>query len=386
MFGAGGKFFGSATPKSGTGTVTGANNGATDVANIVQLGQVAGTIGNPGKLLHDTEIPFNSFELLFSGIGAVAGKHFILRYAAGAPANLEPFIEFQDSAGVKMAEILFDDSHGDVSMVIGGINAIPGNRAIYSIGFDNLTNPGTLRDSILFGTHILTGAPASSQEKLLIIGFDSYDLGGAYGSYVVVVGHDDFDGMGADSIGNFIIGIGHFINNAAYPGGGVGDNVTVVGHNIGVGGAATDVIIFGNGFVTSLSHIALIGTPTQNVIVGGALVGETDKGAKFQARGNILGAGRRKAHRKITASDTFTKNDDNLLVDTTAGNIVVTIDPTIDGIEGTIKKVDATANTITVTPASGTIQALGAPTPTYVFNAQGQAVTFFSDGVNLYLK
>lgn len=352
-----------------------------------------GVLGNAlgatiGKLLQDTEIPLNNFLLLNSGIGQSAGKHLVFKYNAAAPANGEPFFEFQKSDGTTWAKILFDKTFGDLSIVIGNNNGLPGNRGVKIIGENILGNPGTSRDLTLIGQGILATAPAEAQEKIVVIGSDSLDVGGAFGSYITIVGNDVFDGMGADVIGSNIKAIGNFINNASYPGGGLGSHIIIIGDNIGVGGAATDVTIIGDGFVTSLSHIFLLGTPTQNVIVGGALTGETDNGAKLQVRGNAATQGRRKAHRSYPAvgTATFGKNDENLLVDTTAGNVVISIDPTIDGIEGTVKKVSSDANSVTLTPASGTIQVFGAPVASYAFNVQGESVTFFSDGTNLYVK
>jgi hypothetical protein len=46
-----------------SGAITAANNGLTDIAGVVQLGQVAGLLTNDAKLLHDTEIPDNGHYL-----------------------------------------------------------------------------------------------------------------------------------------------------------------------------------------------------------------------------------------------------------------------------------------------------------------------------------
>jgi hypothetical protein len=47
----------------GTGTVTGANNALTSNGVLVQFGQVIGAVGNPGQLIHDTEVPMNNHLL-----------------------------------------------------------------------------------------------------------------------------------------------------------------------------------------------------------------------------------------------------------------------------------------------------------------------------------
>jgi hypothetical protein len=47
----------------GGGTVTGANNGLTDIATIVKFGQDVGAGGDPAKFLNDRQIPVNGFAL-----------------------------------------------------------------------------------------------------------------------------------------------------------------------------------------------------------------------------------------------------------------------------------------------------------------------------------
>jgi hypothetical protein len=388
MFGAGSIFFGSNTSNPGTpATVTAANSGTSLAGTVVQLGQPVGALGSPGKLLHSTEIPFNSFALLFSGIGAVAGAHLILEYAAAAPNNGEPFLEVQDSTGTTLGQFLFSKQFGDLSIVIGRNNGLPGNRGVKIIGENILGNPGTSRDLTLIGQGILATAPAEAQEKIIVIGSDSLDIGGAFGSYITIVGNDVFDGMGADPIGSEIIAFGNFINNAAYPGGGLGSHLIFIGNSLGIGGAATDVTIIGDGFVTSLSHIALIGTPTQNVIIGGALVGEVDDGNKLQVRGNFDSKGLAQPIRTTAvAAETFGANDYTILCNTAAGAIIVTIDPTTRvGKIGNIKKISADVNSVTLTAASGLIFDIGAGVVSVSFNTQGESLQFQSDGTNIYI-
>jgi hypothetical protein len=47
----------------GGGTVTGANDGLTDIATIIKLGQAVGAVGDPAKFLEDRQIPVNGFAL-----------------------------------------------------------------------------------------------------------------------------------------------------------------------------------------------------------------------------------------------------------------------------------------------------------------------------------
>lgn len=387
MFGAGSVFFVGNTFFT-SGAITGANNGLTDTGIIVQLGQPVGALGNPGKLLHNSELPLNGFSILFDQIGQVAGAHLIFKLDPAAQALGEPFYEFQDSTGADLAKLFFSKQFGDLSILLGNNLGIPGNRGVKLIGENLLGNPGTSRDLTLIGQGILATAPAEAQEKITVIGSDSLNVGGAFGSYITIVGNDNFDGMGTDPIGSFIIALGDFINNAAYPGGGgLGSHIIIFGNNIGIGGLATDTTIIGDGFVTSLSHVAFIGTPTQNVIIGGALTGEVDNGNKLQVRGNFNSNGIAEAIRTTTtAAETFGANDYTILCNTTAGGITVTIDPTTRvGKIGNVKKISADVNSVTLTAASGLIFDIGAGVASVSFNVQGESLQFQCDGTNIYI-
>lgn len=86
------------------------------------------------------------------------------------------------------------------------------------------------------------------------------------------------------------------------------------------------------------------------------------------------------------AAVVFVATDYTLLIDTTAGNVSISVDPVaLAGQLGNIKKISADVNTVTVTPTSGTIQGIGAPAASYVFNVQGENVSFQSDGINIYI-
>lgn len=75
-----------------------------------------------------------------------------------------------------------------------------------------------------------------------------------------------------------------------------------------------------------------------------------------------------------------------ILVDTTGGNEAIAADPVLlANLRIDIKKKSADINTITITPTAGTIQDIGAPAASFVFNVQGQSVTLFSDGINFYI-
>lgn len=71
--------------------------------------------------------------------------------------------------------------------------------------------------------------------------------------------------------------------------------------------------------------------------------------------------------------------------DSTAGNVAIQIDPVItNGSTFVFKKISGDANTVTITPQTGTIQELGAPAASLIFSGQGESFSIFSDGTNLF--
>lgn len=88
----------------------------------------------------------------------------------------------------------------------------------------------------------------------------------------------------------------------------------------------------------------------------------------------------------VAAVINATQKDSVFLIDSTAGNVVVNLDPAVIGKNiQHFKKTSADANTITLTPASGTIQEIGAPAATFVFNVQGESITVYCDGTNFFI-
>lgn len=81
-----------------------------------------------------------------------------------------------------------------------------------------------------------------------------------------------------------------------------------------------------------------------------------------------------------TGNYTATSSDFLILVDATAGNLVITT-PQNAGQVLNVKKIDASANTVTITPASGQID--GAATK--VISTQYTNVQFESNGVNSWI-
>lgn len=85
--------------------------------------------------------------------------------------------------------------------------------------------------------------------------------------------------------------------------------------------------------------------------------------------------------RTATTNTTLTFEDKTVLVDTTSGNITVTINPTIGTFNYTIKRITAGANTLTISPSSGTIDGGGS----YSLADQYDTVVIQSNGTNLFV-
>lgn len=94
----------------------------------------------------------------------------------------------------------------------------------------------------------------------------------------------------------------------------------------------------------------------------------------------VQGGGVQAAIRTLTANASFLAADCTLLVDATAGNVTITVNPALGKIIGHIKKI-AGANTVTITPAFGTIDGAAS----HSFSTLNETVSFHSDGANLYI-
>jgi formylmethanofuran:tetrahydromethanopterin formyltransferase len=81
--------------------------------------------------------------------------------------------------------------------------------------------------------------------------------------------------------------------------------------------------------------------------------------------------------RLVTASDTITTDDYVIIADATAGAIVLTLPNAATGGEHVVKKIDGSANTVTVDGLGGQ-QINGAPT--YVLTAINETVRVVADG------
>lgn len=85
-----------------------------------------------------------------------------------------------------------------------------------------------------------------------------------------------------------------------------------------------------------------------------------------------------------TVTTDYGANDgDTVLADASSGAVTVTLPPTVNGIETTVKKIDGSANAVTLaTPGGETIDGESSKTVT----AQWTALTVTSDGSNYYIK
>jgi hypothetical protein len=80
--------------------------------------------------------------------------------------------------------------------------------------------------------------------------------------------------------------------------------------------------------------------------------------------------------------------DSILLIDTTAGNLRIDIGVVAGKYANqrfVFKKTSADVNTITLNMTAGTIQGVGAPAATFVFNTQGESIEIYVDALNAYI-
>ena len=83
----------------------------------------------------------------------------------------------------------------------------------------------------------------------------------------------------------------------------------------------------------------------------------------------------------VSANTTLTNSNQVVLVNTTSGNITITLPTPTAGIIINIKKIDSSLNNIVITPPSGTIDG----TATRNVTTQYSSVTITSDGTNFWL-
>jgi hypothetical protein len=383
--------------------VDAANDGlSTDAATakIAQLGQTVGRLGNPAVLLENREIPFDVFSLLLNNIGKAVGAHLKFKKDAAADANFDPFIEVLKSDGTALLKFRITDNHSlYINRLPSGASTGRNNLVMMEEAGGKLT---TGRDNVLLGAGCGNGL--TTQQGWVVIGEDNIDMfaGSNAGDFGICIGANNFNAGFITNIGNNFILLGSANNNST--GDSIGDFVIIIGGaNMGLGGGMHDTIIIGNqattGPTVTISNVVIIGTGGQNLLIGQSPVGAAfiDTGERVQIKGTVKSRNNSLGIRAGIAADTFTVNDNTLLMDSTAGNMTVSITPANlssvgaginanrTGIVGNVKKISADLNTITLNATSGLIYGLGAPAASLVFNTQGQSVAFQSDGTNIYI-
>jgi hypothetical protein len=338
MFGPGSIFFGGNTPRSASPTaVNGADNGLTEVANIAQLGQVTGAIGDPAKLLHDSSIPFNGFSLLFTQIGGQAGAvpGSFPKFQMGAAWNkLSPLVRWQDSTAAELLSINLSSSDS-VFMGSGlylGNTGVPGQRTVAiganvlstitisfentAIGFNCMQNaalPGIQNTGV--GSGALQNVTGSGNGGFgwnalnnLLSGSGNV-ANGTFGLNGILTGNNNTGigggtGQVSDSNNNVFVGA-NVCSQQAF-----GDGNTVIGafgaqdsiigaDNIligldvqlgGIGGVIANTTLIGVGQTSILSNIVALGIATQNILLG-FTAPAVDTGARLQVNGQIQTTG-----------------------------------------------------------------------------------------------
>jgi len=91
-------------------------------------------------------------------------------------------------------------------------------------------------------------------------------------------------------------------------------------------------------------------------------------------------------YRKISAADSVTATDGFIIIDTAAGNVVLSVDPSVIGVTGfSVKKKGSDTNSVTILMTTGKIYADAGAQSSYTFFGPGAAVILKSDATDLYL-
>jgi hypothetical protein len=339
MFGPGSIFFGSNTSKPAPATtIIGADNGLTAVANIAQLGQVTGAIGDPAKLLHNSEIPFDGFTLAFTqigGAGVVApGSFLIIR--TGASFNHEsPIVQFQDSTTAEVASLRMPDSTGIFFGFESGASftGLPGTRSV-AIGTNTLQGCPISFENVAIGFFALADNSGNGIQNSAVGSgsMQSNISGGQNAAFGWNSLNNNQSGSGNMAVGPFSlngvitagnnVGIGSNCgtvsdeSNNVFIGGGaaaqqafgsgntilganadfdsiIGNNNIIIGFGAqegGIGGVIANTTLIGVGQTSILSNIVALGIATQNILLG-FTAPAVDTGARLQVNGQIQTTG-----------------------------------------------------------------------------------------------
>jgi hypothetical protein len=370
-----------------------ANDGlSTDAATskIAQLGQTVGRALDPAKLLEVREIPLNGFSILLNGVTA-ANAALIIKQLVSLTNS--PQLIFQNAAGTEISRICFPDNQGILIGALAGAANNASGKTVVLIGNSAGHDLTTSNIIIAIGSGALQGSGAINPNSIIGIGQDCIDRsGGAIADHIINLGHNSLSsGNPVFTLGTNIINIGNR-NGSGANAGSIGAEVTVIGHRSNVGGGLTNTIVianFNNGVnLLTLSNVVVIAKSDQNVLIGQVVAAWTDNGNRLQVNGNGFFAGglAPKIRTTTTLAETFGALDNTILCDATAGNLVVTIDPTLTTQRiGNVKKIDSSVNTVTLTAASGLIFDIGAGVASLSVGVQGENLQFQSDGTNIYI-
>ena len=151
----------------------------------------------------------------------------------------------------------------------------------------------------------------------------------------------------------------------------------------------------GGGTVNSVSGLStptlnLSSSGTTNVVISGGVNISTVTGNTIVAKPDGLyspsssGSSVKMPIKTVSANYSLTISDGVILVNAASGNVVISAlaPATAVGIVYTVKKIDSSANTVTVLPASGNIE-FGSSA---VLTSKGQSIDFISDSNNYYIK
>ena len=340
MFGVGSVFFGANTPKSGSGTVTSvaANEGlsidpaSTAAAPRVQLGDAVN--GLSAAIVGDRYIDVANGTLWFLNVGDPVNLRTALNFreSAGRVFGSEPFQRFFSSAGAEIGRINFGDSGG---VYIGANAAVNETRSgeiaigkqvfqLYPTGGSNIgigagvmgSSPNVRSNNIGIGNNSMAGLTFGGN---LSVGIGLNTLFNATGNLNTAIGAAAGGGVGGGDNCVYVGGgagyqnaglnlgtsnntfVGALIQNT--PNTGWDANNTIVGalnvqsvqlgaNNIMLGynnqfTNTSNSAVIGNNFNSVLNNIFFLANPDQNVVVGGALVGQADSGVKMQVIGAL---------------------------------------------------------------------------------------------------
>ncbi len=296
-----------------------ANNGLSVSGGIVQLGGPLGSAG-AAVLLNNREIPFNSQQLLFSGLGTNAAS-FVALSQSNTIAPNTPMIQFQAFGGGQMANLIVNPRD-----IYFGLNA---GNALTAINLQNTVVGGNAAPALTSGTNNCffgwqSGNTITTGSGNVAVGFNAFEnatttssnntcIGGSAGQQSVSsgpvtaitcigngAGQQQPMGVGTVCIGfkaafnqtdgGSNIYIGNTCWGTAIVASGIGSNNIFIGANqnatggfgplsncnlIGAGiiidtANVTNTSIFGTGYTTSVSNICVIGVGTagQNTMIG----------------------------------------------------------------------------------------------------------------------